>query len=222
MAQAWAMKLYQSREWRELRRAIIQERGLRCEACGRLVHNASDLTADHIRELTPETVQDADIALNQDNVQLLCAGCHNRKHQRFGHTGRGVFIVYGSPCSGKTTLVNQLKLRGDIIVDMDLLYQAVSGCVLYDKPDNIKQVVFRVRDTLLDAVKTRLGKWHNAYIIGGYPYKTKREALAKQLGAQLIYCESTREECLARAKERGVFAADWEKYVHRWWSEYEP
>ena len=105
---------------------------------------------------------------------------------------------------------------------MDLLYQAVSGCVLYDKPDNIKQVVFRVRDTLLDAVKTRLGKWHNAYIIGGYPYKAKRETLAKQLGAQLIYCESTREECLARAKERGVFAADWGKYVRRWWNEYEP
>ena len=28
MAQAWAMKLYQSREWRELRQAIIQERGV--------------------------------------------------------------------------------------------------------------------------------------------------------------------------------------------------
>lgn len=223
MAQAWAMRLYQSREWRELRRAIIQERGLRCEACGWLVHNASDLTADHIRELTPETVQDADIALNQDNVQLLCADCHNRKHQRFGHTtGRGVFIVYGSPCSGKSTLVNQLKLRGDIIVDMDLLYEAISGCKLYDKPDNIRQVVFRVRDTLLDAVRTRLGRWNNAYIIGGYPHKAKREALAKQLNAKLIYCESTRDECLARAKERGVFAADWEKYVRRWWSEYEP
>ena len=45
---------------------------------------------------------------------------------------------------------------------------------------------------------------------------------AEQLGAQLVYCESTREECLARAKERGVFAADWEKYVRRWWNEYEP
>ena len=51
---------------------------------------------------------------------------------------------------------------------------------------------------------------------------TIREALAKQLNAKLIYCESTREECLARAKERGVFAADWEKYVRRWWNEYEP
>ena len=67
--------------------------------------------------------------------------------------------------------INQVKLRGDIIVDMDLLYEAISGCKLYDKPDNIRQVVFRVRDTLLDAVRTRLGRWNNAYIIGGYPYK---------------------------------------------------
>lgn len=222
MAQEWAMKLYKSREWRDLRRAVIQERGLRCEQCGRLVRDASELTADHIRELTPETVQDADIALNQDNVQLLCAECHNRKHQRFGHTDRGVFIVYGSPCSGKTTLVNQLKLRGDIIVDMDLLYQAISGCVLYDKPDNIRQVVFRLRDAALDAVRTRLGKWSHAYIVGGYPYRAKREALAKQMGAQMLYCDSTREECLARAEERGIFASEWKRYVCQWWDEFEP
>lgn len=222
MAQAWAMKLYQSREWRELRRAIIQERGLRCEACGRLVHNASDLTADHIRELTPETVQDANVALNQDNVQLLCADCHNRKHQRFGHNQKNVYIVYGSPCSGKTTRVNALKLRGDIILDMDTLYQALSGCQLYDKPDNIASVVFRARDAVLDAVKTRLGKWNNAYIIGGYPAKAKREALARKLGAELIYCDATEDECLARAELRGIFAKDWKRYVHKWWTEYEP
>ena len=48
------------------------------------------------------------------------------------------------------------------------------------------------------------------------------ETLAKQLGAKLIYCESTREECLARAEERGVFAPEWAKYVREWWNDYEP
>ena len=49
-----------------------------------------------------------------------------------------------------------------------------------------------------------------------------QEALAKQLNAKLIYCESTREECLARAEERGVFAPEWAKYVREWWNDYEP
>lgn len=222
MAQDWAMRLYKSREWRELRQAIIHERGLRCESCGRLVRDPSELIADHIEELTPDNVQDASVALNQANVQLLCADCHNRKHQRFGHGRQNVYLVYGSPCSGKTTLVNQLKLRGDIIVDMDLLYQAVSGCVLYDKPDNIKTVVFHLRDAALDAVKTRLGRWNNAYVVGGYPSKAKREDLAKKLGAELIYCDATKAECLTRAQSRGVFASEYARYVERWWDEYEP
>lgn len=222
MAQEWANKIYKSRAWIDLRQAIIAERGLRCQKCGRLLHNPADITADHIVELTPNNVNDPNIALNPDNVQLLCADCHNRKHQRFGHNQKRVYIVYGSPCSGKTTLVNQLKLRGDIILDMDTLYQALSGCQLYDKPDNIVSVVFKARDAVLDAVKTRLGRWNNAYIIGGYPAKAKREALRRQLGAELIYCDASEAECLLRAESRGIFAADWKKYVQKWWTEYEP
>lgn len=222
MAQDWAMQLYNSSKWRNLRQTIIHERGLRCESCGRLVLDASELIADHIEELTPDNVHNADIALNQNNVQLLCADCHNAKHQRFGYTARNVYIIYGSPCSGKTTLVNQMKLRGDIIIDMNMLYFAISGCSMYDKPDNIKNVVFRLRDAAIDAVRTRLGKWNNAFIVGGYPAKAKRESLAKKLGAELIYCEATQEECLARAELRGVFASEYKKFICRWWEDFEP
>ena len=222
MAKEWALRLYKSKEWRELRRTLIQERGARCERCGKVVGDTSRMIADHIIELTPDNVQDVMIALNQDNVQLICEDCHNLKHQRFGYVSKKVYIVYGAPRSGKTTLVNQLKLRGDIIVDMDMLYAAVSGCRLYDKPDNIKQVVFRMRDAAIDAIRTRLGKWNNAYIIGGYPAKAKREALAQQLGAKLIYCNADRDECLARAEQMGVFAGEWKRYVCRWFDDYEP
>lgn len=222
MAQAWAMKLYQSKAWHDLRQALILERGLHCEECGKLVPHPSDLIGDHVIELTPDNVQDPMIALNPDNVRLICDDCHNRKHKRFGYNSKSVFIIYGSPCSGKTTMVNQLKLRGDIIVDMDRLYAAISGCRMYDKPDNIKTVVFAVRDAMLDAIKTRHGQWVNAYVVGGYPHKAQREALARKLGAQLIYCEATKEECMARAEERGVFASEWKKYIDRWFENFEP
>lgn len=222
MAQSWAMALYQSRQWRELRQALILQRGLHCEECGRLVTHPSGLIGDHIQELTPENVNDPAIALNQDNVRLICEDCHNKKHKRFGYNSKAVYIIYGAPCSGKTTMANHLRLRGDILVDMDRLYQAISWCSLYDKPDNIRTAVFAARDALLDVVKTRNGQWLDAYIIGGYPHKAQRESLARKLGAQLIYCEATKEECEARALERGAHANDWKKYIDKWFDEFEP
>ena len=222
MAQSWAMALYQSRQWRELRQALILERGLRCEECGKLVALPSMLIGDHITELTPENVTDPKVALNPDNVRLICADCHNKKHLRFGYNQKAVYIIYGAPCSGKTSLVNQMRQRGDIIIDMDRLYEAISGCSLYDKPDNIKAAVFAARDALLDVVKTRNGQWLNAYVIGGYPHKAQREALARKLGAKMVFCESTREECLAHAAERGVHENDWKRYILKWFEDFEP
>lgn len=222
MAQSWAMALYQSRRWRELRQALILERGLRCESCGKLVAHPSQLIGDHIQELTPDNVNDPAVALNPDNVRLTCEDCHNKKHKRFGYNKKEVFLIYGAPCSGKTTMVNQMRQRGDILIHMDRLYQAISWCSLYDKPDNIKAAVFAARDALLDVVRTRHGQWYNAYIIGGYPHKSQRESLARRLGAKLVFCEATQEECKARADERGPFAADMKKFIDKWFDEFEP
>lgn len=222
MAQSWAMELYQSKAWRDLRQVLILERGLRCEECGKLVPSPSMLIGDHVHELTPENAHDPSVALNPDNVRLICADCHNKKHQRFGYNAHKVYLVYGAPCSGKTSLVNQMRQRGDIIIDMDRLYEAVSGCSLYDKPDNIKAAVFAARDALLDVVKTRYGRWCNAFIVGGYPHKAQREALARKLGAKLVYCEATREECLARAADRGVHEGDWKRFIAKYFETFEP
>lgn len=221
MAKPWAMRLYQSKAWADLRQTLIAERGMRCEECGRIILRSSEIVADHIKELTPDNVTDPAVALNQENIKLICEDCHNRKHVRFGYVNKEVFIIYGAPCSGKTTMVNQLRQRGDVIVDMDRLYSAISGCSLFDKPDNLRQVIFRTRDALLDIIRTRYGRWYNAYIVGGYPHKAAREELARRLNAKLIYCEATKEECLARAELRGTFAKEYKKYILKWFDEYQ-
>ena len=221
MAKPWAMRLYQSKAWADLRQTLIAERGMRCEECGRIILRSSEIVADHIKELTPDNVTDPAVALNQENIKLICEDCHNRKHVRFGYVNKEVFIIYGAPCSGKTTIVNQLRQRGYVIVDMDRLYSAISGCSLFDKPDNLRQVIFRTRDALLDIIRTRYGRWYNAYIVGGYPHKAAREELARRLNAKLIYCEATKEECLARAELRGTFAKEYKKYILKWFDEYQ-
>lgn len=222
MAEEWAIGLYKSQAWRNLRKVLIMERGQRCEHCGKVIADPSKIVADHIQELTPENVANASIALNQENVQLLCYDCHRQKHHRFGRFDQKVFLVYGSPCSGKKERVRHAMFRGDIMIEFDTLYAAVSGCSLHDKPDNIKQVVFRLRDAALDAVITRTGRWATAYVIGGYPRRMERENLARRLGAELMYQDSTIDDCLARARSMGSIGKSMERYVYDWWKVYEP
>jgi hypothetical protein len=222
MAEEWARTLYLSRAWVELRQRLILQRGPVCEQCGAVVADTSGLVGHHKVALTPQNVTDPTITLNPDNVELICLKCHNAKHKRFGHQVHKVYVIYGSPCSGKKELVGQLQNRGDLVVDMDRLYMAVSGCALYDKPDNLLRNVFQVRDVLLDNIKTRYGGWQDAYVIGGYPRRAEREELVQRLGAEAIYSGLTQAECMARAESMGVFAAEWKKYVAKWWKLYEP
>lgn len=226
MAEQWASRLYNSQAWKDLRRAVIAARGSRCQLCGRLVTDDSQLVVHHVKELTPENIGDPNVAMNPDNLQVICRNCHDIIHRRYkaeGIADRQVYIVYGAPCSGKTTYVKRMATRGDLIVDVDMLFFAVSGLKMYDKPRTLNQNVFAIRDMLIDNIRTRYGKWKNAYIVGGYPHKVDREELKRKLNAIDIYIEADKDECLARARaERGVFGEEWAGYVERWFDEFEP
>jgi hypothetical protein len=133
-----------------------------------------------------------------------------------------VFIVYGSPLSGKSSYVAEAMSEGDLIIDLDSIWQCVSGCDRYVKPNRLKSVVFSVRDNLLESVKYRRGKWLNAYIIGGYPYTNERDRLADSLGARLIHIDTTKEECINRllAADDGRDIEEWVKHIDNWWLQY--
>ena len=50
----------------------MRERGI-CQVCGK-----RGTEVHHIIELNDENVDDPNIALNPDNLQLLCTACHNQ------------------------------------------------------------------------------------------------------------------------------------------------
>lgn len=218
MAENFARMFYASKEWRALRRNLIIERGNICACCGKVIANTSLLIGHHKISLTRENIFDCNITLNPQNIEIICFDCHNKEHRRYGSNGHDVYIVYGSPLSGKGALVNQLFVRGDLILDIDKIYQSISGMGLYDKPNNLRFNVFAIRDKIIDMIKTRYGNWNNAYIIGGYPNKEERERLARELGAEVIYCEATKEECYKRALKHGRYSDEWIKYIDKWWA----
>lgn len=222
---------YCSDAWRNFRMVYINERakkdgGLICDHCKKRLARATEITLHHHPiELTLENYKDAMVALNPANILLVCHACHNALHKRNARImERFVYIVYGPPMAGKKTFVRETMWPGDLIVDMDALFQAVSFQGLYQKPDILLTNVLSVQSLLLDNIKTRLGKWNSAWVIGGYPNKYKREWLADELGAILVPCLLTKEDCLRRlendAERRHVSKTEWQGYIDKWFEQY--
>lgn len=222
---------YKSQEWRSIRLKLMNERnhpskGLCCQHCGEVIHKEIDCIAHHITELTPANVHDVNISLNPKNILLVHHLCHNQIHERFGYQStQKVYIVYGPPLSGKTTFVKQSKGRRDVVLDLDELYKAITLLPAYDKPTELSQNIFQLRDVLLDQIKTRTGKWSQAWIIGGYPNFVERERLAHQLGAELLFIEASQDECLQRLyhdKDKLHVQREWQSYIQQWFLRFIP
>lgn len=217
---------YQGPDWKNFLKVLKLERvneddELICEYCGKPIVKKYDVIGHHKTELTEENVNDFSISLNPENVIFVHAKCHNYIHNKLGYKRRQVYLVYGPPLSGKTTYVRDVMTEGDLVIDLDNIWMAISGCNRYVKPGRLKPIVFKIRDELLDATKYRLGRWNNCYIIGGYPLISERERLCKELGAREIFIDTSKEECLARlAASPDRDSEEWAKYIEAWFNTY--
>ena len=189
---------YCRKDYLDLAQACKIKSGGVCAKCGG-VFDISELRPHHKVELTLDNIDDVNVTLNPDNIEVLCHDCHNAVHKRFGYAvgAKHVYLVYGSPCAGKTTYVNSVATRNDLIVDLDKIHRAICICGLYDKPDATKRVAFNVRDYLLDEVRTATPrrKWQDAYIIGTYPDRIDRDVFVQDYGAELVHID-TSKDCL--------------------------
>lgn len=211
---------YKSREWERLIEQLklerVNEQGeLICEYCGKPITKKYDCIGHHEIELTKENVNDYSISLNPANIKLIHFKCHNRIHQRFGGFVQRVYLVYGSPCSGKSSWVQETANEDDLILDIDKLWEAVSISDKYNKPSRLKSNVFGIRDCIIDQIRCRAGMWRNAFVIGGYPLRTDRDRLCNLLRAEPIYIEATKEECLARAQNE-----EWKEFIEDWFENF--
>ena len=80
MARDFAKSFYSSRTWQECREEYARSKRYLCENClakgiitrGEIVH--------HITELTPANINDPSVALNFNNLRLVCRRCHAEEH----------------------------------------------------------------------------------------------------------------------------------------------
>lgn len=222
-------ELYTSSEFRQLREQLMIERvdqdgKIICSYCHKPIVKDYECIAHHVKEVTLSNLNDAAITLNPENIQLVHHSCHNAIHERFGYAYKRVYLVWGAPCSGKSSFAMQNKGRNDLIIDIDLLWHAITGGSKYEKPAALKTQAFALRDCLLDSVKTRAGKWAAAYYVTTEPRRAARDRLCAKIGAEPVYIPCTKEEALerlAKDTEREEVQREWREYIEQWFADYE-
>ena len=93
--ETFARDFYRSWAWIKCQRAYKQSRGRMCERClkkGLLVPGEE---VHHKVRLTPDNLNDPEIALNFANLELLCKECHLQEHRprRWRTDERGHVII---------------------------------------------------------------------------------------------------------------------------------
>ena len=79
--QDWAKSFYLSAAWKKCRAAYGKQKHGLCERClERGMYRAGEIV-HHKIHLTPENISDPDVALNPENLQLLCRDCHALAHK---------------------------------------------------------------------------------------------------------------------------------------------
>lgn len=224
-------QFYNSDEWRKFRAGLIHERVnpadgiLYDEHNGQPLLKAYDIVLHHIKPLTMQNVNDFSVSLNPANIMIVSQRSHNEIHARFGYCAeRKVYYIWGAPCSGKTTFVKNIKGNSDIVVDMDNIWQCITGGARYNKPNALKQNAFIVRDCLFDMVKKRAGKWERAFIISSGAVKGIREREIESFGAEPIFIDTDKLTCLQRlatsSDRTQEQKQEWQKYIEQWFNDY--
>lgn len=237
------VEFYKSQDWANCKAQVTAERiqkdgCLYCELCGKPIvknfnpnerNNRNAIVYHHKTYLTNFNVNDAAIAINPKNIMVLHWQCHNVIHGRFNGNNtqqeKKVYIITGAPCSGKTSFVKERIQEGDIVLDIDDLWQLISGQPRYVKPNQLKPIVFNLRQQLKDNIARGVGTWRNAYIIESLPYATDRQREAERYKAhnvELITMDATREECLQRlySNPAGRDIKAYEQFINDYYDNY--
>lgn len=224
-------QFYNSEEWKICRSQIIHDRTnadgiLLCEYSGKPLVKSYDIVAHHKIPLTVENVNDLTISLNPDNIMIVSQKAHNEIHARFGFTAqRKVYYVYGAPCAGKTTFVNNVKGNSDLVVDMDNVWECITGGKRYEKPKALNDVFFGIRKLLYEQVSFRVGKWERAFVIDGGALEGDRRRKVELLGAEEVFIDTDKQTCLERLEMDDTRTKEqkeqWREYIKQWFEDYE-
>ena len=83
MAREFSKAFYKSKQWTQVREAVLMRDKYLCQHCGKPATEVH-----HIVHLSPANIGDMSIALNMDNLVSLCRECHFEEHRGEHGIGR--------------------------------------------------------------------------------------------------------------------------------------
>lgn len=125
-----------------------------------------------------------------------------------------VIIIYGCPCSGKTTYVNSVAKESDIICDIDSLFNAISTNDEHAYNLYVHEIALNLHEELLKIISERSMEFSNAYVISTVNTKERLEKLKQKVNAdECVFVDTPYSVCMERANERPY----WFKYLIMEW-----
>ena len=135
-----------------------------------------------------------------------------------------VTVVCGPPGSGKSTYVKERAKPGDLIVDLDDIWQALSGQPYYDKPEGLLTFVWAARDGMMLRLQEP-SAIYRAWIVSMGVTASVRQGYVDDYNATIIMLDVHKGECLnriAKDSRRADRAEAWTEIVDRWFKNYQP
>lgn len=114
-----------------------------------------------------------------------------------------IYLVYGSPCSGKSTYIKEHMSDGDIVCDVDLLYEAIGCRKAHDADLWVHETALKLKNTLLDIIRDRDGMWKDVYVVSTANTEEKIKKDKERINAdECIFVDTPYDVCMERAKDR--------------------
>lgn len=165
--------LYKTGQWRKQRQAVLDRDAHLCQIGGE--HCTRNATS--VNHIVPRSAGGP--PLDPSNLRSSCRSCNQTHHSQEGwrNSPTRITLVWGPPCAGKSTYVQDHAKPGDLVIDFDLIAQSFGSPNTHDHSQTVTDVANRVRNKRLG--RLRLGKYNTprAWIVSAnnqallqYPY----------------------------------------------------
>lgn len=155
--------------------------------------------------------------------QLRAVECATKRaHARQALQGR-ITVICGPPGSGKSTYAMERLQRGDLLLDLDLLFVALSAQPLFDKPAPLLPFVCAARDGTIDRLTGSLpdGMGHVWIVTSSTP--AAMNEFMNGLPFESVILPVSQEDCLHRIaadSRRSGLTISWADLIADWWKRY--
>lgn len=166
-------KVYNKSAWRNAKEEALKRAGYKCEVC--MIKGVTPIKqAEQVHHIIKVSDGNNSTHYDLDNLVCVCKGCHKKiegknkieliEYLETLHKAKKLNaklnIVYGPPCSGKTTYVMKNKDNKDIVIDLDYIKQALTYKNIHDElsKDHI-EYLFNIRKYILENPKKDSTTW---------------------------------------------------------------